>query len=127
MLRGLARVSVGPGARGGQESGPVRLPPGVSPAVGGAPWRLAGGSRGGRVRIGGGVDVGPAGRTGRDCALSPYIRKASQTLLSGSRGLVCELVSGGREGDGARKLFHVNELRLWKEYSFAGDSKQDIK
>lgn len=47
LLRGLARVSVGPGARGGQESGPVRPPPGVSPAVGGAPWRLAGGSRGG--------------------------------------------------------------------------------
>lgn len=73
------------------------------------------------------MDVGPAGRTGRDCALFPYIRKASQPLLSGSRGLVCELVSGGREGDGARKLFHVNELRPWKEYSFAGDSKQDIK
>lgn len=47
LLRGLARVSVGPGARGGQESGPVRPPPRVSPAVGGAPWRLAGGSRGG--------------------------------------------------------------------------------
>lgn len=42
--------------------------------------------------------VGPAGRTGRDCALFPYIRKASQSLLSGSRGPVCELVSGSAEG-----------------------------
>lgn len=45
--RGLGRVSVGPRARGGRESGRLRPPPGVSPAVGGAPWRLAGGSRGG--------------------------------------------------------------------------------
>lgn len=95
LPHGLARVSVGPCARGGQESGPRCVPPpGVSPAVGGAPWRLAGGSRGGRGRIGGGVDVaGAAGRTGGDCALLPYIRKASRTLPSGSRELVCELVS----------------------------------
>lgn len=43
---GLGRVSVGPRAlRPGV--GPLRPAPGVSPAVGGAPWRLAGGSRGG--------------------------------------------------------------------------------
>lgn len=88
----------------------VRPPPGVSPAVRGAPWRLAGGSRGGCGWIGGGVDVvGPAGRPGRDCALFPYVSKALQTVLSGSRGLV----SGSRrEGDRARRLFHVHELRL---------------
>lgn len=43
LLRGLARVSVGPGARGGQESGPrCVLRPGSAPLSGAPP----GGSRG---------------------------------------------------------------------------------
>lgn len=83
--RGLARVSVGPRERGGRLPGPGRPPPGVGPAVGGAPWRLAGGSRGGCGGIGGGRSVvEPRGRIKAQRARPPPPRTlaAAQTLLA---------------------------------------------
>lgn len=67
-------------------SGPVRPPPGVSPAVGGAPWRLAGGSRGGCDWIGAGcVQEGLGGRH------APSLHK------KGVAGAAVGLAAAGRE------------------------------
>lgn len=137
LLRGLARVSVGPDARGGQESGPrCVLRPGSAPMSGAPP----GGSRGAAEEAAAesgagwmwwGLQEGLEGL--RAFSLQEKGVADAAVRFSWAR-LGARLGQRGRRRP--RRLFHAKGLRLrkgtadtseGKEYSFAGHSEQDIK